>query len=374
MPPGGVRPRRPAAGEDHPTPVRRREHPAESDRVADAGVHSKSPRLIGRAAEESEAVPDIVASTDEVEPAEREDYWHHVLGDTFAPVNLEEWDHYPEPMARLGGTVRGRLFFAELTASPHIHRRTPRCIQQSDAAFFQIAVLTDGAASLEQDGRTAELTPGDFVVYENSRPFTWTFTRPWSVSVLSVPSEAVLLSDSERRTVSGRVLSGRHGLSGVVGRFVLDLIRHGEGVAQSQSEEILARTTDLAICLLTEPDQARHADAVQRSLMTRIKAYIEQNLRDSALSPAEIAAAVHISTRYLHKLFQVENESVALYMRRRRLARVRTDLLDRRLARVSIATLAHRNGFGDISGFNRAFRATYGISPGELRGSHPERR
>ncbi|MGW4533042.1 helix-turn-helix domain-containing protein [Nocardia sp. NPDC004340] len=317
-------------------------------------------------------MPDIVASTDEVKPPEREDYWHHVLGDTFAPVNLEDWDRSPDPVARMAGTVRGRLLFAELTASPHIHRRTTRCIQQSDTAFFQIAVLTDGAASLEQDGRVAELAPGDFVVYENSRPFTWTFTRPWSVSVLSVPSEAVALSDRERRTVSGRVLSGQRGLSGVVGRFVLDLIRHGEDVAEAQSEEILARTTDLAICLLAEPDQARHADAVQRSLLTRIKAYIEAHLCDPVLTPTEIAAAVNISTRYLHKLFQAENESVALYIRRRRLARVREELLDHRLTHLSIAKLAHRSGFGDISGFNRAFRATYGINPGEMRRSQPE--
>ncbi|MGV9674868.1 helix-turn-helix domain-containing protein [Nocardia sp. NPDC003482] len=318
-------------------------------------------------------MPDISAATDEVEPSELEGYWHHVLGDTFAPVNLEGWDLSPDPMARLTGTVRGRMLFAELTASPHIHRRTPRCIRRSDAAYFQIAVLTEGAASLEQDGRIAELMPGDFVVYENSRPFTWTFYRPWSVSVLSVPSDAVPLGEGERRGVSGRVLSGRHGLSAVVGRFVLDLVRHGADVPESRSEEILARTTDLAVCLLAEPGEVRHADAAQRSLTTRVKAYIEQHLSDPALSPNDIAAAAHISTRYLHKLFQAENESVALYIRRRRLTRVRAELLERRWAHLSIATLAHRNGFGDISGFHRVFRATYGISPGALRRGHARR-
>ncbi|WP_019927411.1 helix-turn-helix domain-containing protein [Nocardia sp. BMG111209] len=317
-------------------------------------------------------MPDISASTDDVEPPEREDYWHHTLGDTFASVNLEGWNSSPEPAARLAGTVRGRLLFAELTATPHVHRRTVRCIRQSDAAFFQIAVLTAGAASLAQAGRVAELTPGDFVVYDNSRPFTWTFTEPWSVSVLSVPSEAVRLSDTERSAVSGRVLSGRRGLSGVVGRFVLDLIRHGAELAESQSEEVLARTTDLALCLLAEPGGTRHADATQRSLMARIEAQIDSRLRDPGLGPAEIAAAVNISTRYLHKLFRAENESVARYIRRRRLAGVREELLDHRLAHLSIATLAHRWGFGDISGFNRAFRATYGVSPGEMRRGHPD--
>ena len=46
-------------------------------------------------------------------------------------------------------------------------------------------------------------------------------------------------------------------------------------------------------------------------------------------------------------------------------------LLDPRLSRLSIASIAHDRGFGDISGFNRAFRATYGISPSELRQGHP---
>ncbi|MEU8899428.1 helix-turn-helix domain-containing protein [Nocardia sp. NPDC048505] len=317
-------------------------------------------------------MPDIAASTDEIEPAEREDYWHHILADTFAPVRLEGWDRSPDPTARLHGTTRGRLLFAELTATPHVHRRTPRCIRASDAAFFQIAVLTAGAASLAQDGRVAELTPGDFVVYENARPFTWTFTRPWSVSVLSIPAAAVPLTDKERRAAAGRPLSGRHGLSGVVGRFVLDLIRHGAELADSRSEEVLARTTDLALCLLAEPDDARHADAAQRSLVPRIKAHIDWHLRDPGLTPAEIAAAMNISTRYLHKLFQAENESVALYLRRRRLACVRAELLDRRLEHLSIAALAHRGGFGDLSGFNRAFRATYGVSPGEMRRGHPD--
>ncbi|MEC3953113.1 helix-turn-helix domain-containing protein [Nocardia sp. CDC153] len=229
-----------------------------------------------------------------------------------------------------------------------------------------------GEATLEKDGRVAALAPGDFAVYENSRPFTWTFTRPWSVSVLSVPSDAVALSESARRSASGRALSGRDGLSGVVGRFVLDLIRHGADVAEERSEEILARTTDLALCLLAAPDSVGYTDAAQRSLMMRIKAHIEQHLADSTLSPGEIAAAVNISTRYLHKLFQAEHESVALYIRRRRLARVRDQLLDHRLAHLGIATLVHRNGFGDISGFNRAFRAAYGVSPGEMRRGHPQ--
>ena len=51
-----------------------------------------------------------------------------------------------------------------------------------------------------------------------------------------------------------------------------------------------------------------------------------------------------------------------------RLQRCRRDLLDPRLADRSVAAIAFGWGFGDLSGFNRAFKAAYGVTPRELRG------
>lgn len=311
---------------------------------------------------------DDEVSTDSVERSEREAFWHHVLADTFAPVRLEGWTHDGiESGARLSGTRRGRMLFAELDATPHIHRRTPRHIRQSDATFFQVAVLTKGAASLEQEDRLAPLAPGDMVVYENSRPFTWTFTEPWSVAVVSLPREAVRLTDSERREMSARRLSGQAGLSGVVARFVVDATRHASEIPETHSERVLAQVSDLAISLLATPANSGYAEARQRVLIERVKGYIETRFRDPALTPDEIAAAVNISTRYLHRLFEAEHETVALYLRGRRLRCARNDLLDPRRSNRSVAAIAHDCGFGDVSGFNRAFRAAFGITPRELR-------
>ena len=317
---------------------------------------------------------DAVVSTDAVKPADREGFWHDVLADTFAPVQLQGWADHADPAASLSGTRRGRLLFAELEATPHVHRRTPRHIRQADAMYFQIAVLTKGVASLQQDDRIAELVPGDLVVYENSRPFTWTFTQPWAVAVLSIPSEAVRLADSERRVLSARRLSGQEGLCGVVARFVLDLTRHASEIDDAQSERVLAQASDLAISLFATPANTEYADAWQRSTLDRIKAYIETHYRDPTLKPDEIAVAANISTRYLHKLFEGEHETVALYVRGLRLEHARADLLDPRLNRASIAAIAHGCGFGDISGFNRAFKAAYAMNPSDLRRGIPRPR
>ncbi len=177
------------------------------------------------------------------------------------------------------------------------------------------------------------------------------------------------LSDSERRLISARRLDGTTGLTGVVSRFLLDLARHSEGLPAEQSERVLAHASDLVVTLLSDrlDGGTRARGAVQRSLMLRIKDYIHRRLCDPALGPAEIAAAVNISTRYLHKLFEAEHHTVALYIKGLRLDRARRDLLDPRLAGRPISAIAYACGFGDLSGFNRAFKQAYAVSPNELR-------
>jgi AraC-like DNA-binding protein len=63
-------------------------------------------------------------------------------------------------------------------------------------------------------------------------------------------------------------------------------------------------------------------------LLLRVQAFIEERLGDPALSPGMIAAANHISLRYLHKLFEPQSRTVAGFIRERRLERCRRDLAD----------------------------------------------
>ncbi|MEV6993119.1 helix-turn-helix domain-containing protein [Streptomyces sp. NPDC093228] len=78
------------------------------------------------------------------------------------------------------------------------------------------------------------------------------------------------------------------------------------------------------------------------------------------MSPGAIAAAHNISLRSLHRLFQEQNLTVAGWIRARRLERCRRD--DR-----PARAIAARWGFADPAHFNRAFRAAYGMPPGDYR-------
>lgn len=96
--------------------------------------------------------------------------------------------------------------------------------------------------------------------------------------------------------------------------------------------------------------------------------YIERHLSNAALSPAMIAAALHVTPAYLHKIFSVENsETVSRYIQRRRLQECARALQDRSRAKRNITDIALGFGFNSLPHFCRVFKAFYGVNPGEFR-------
>jgi len=315
-----------------------------------------------------EAVVSTILSTEGLARGERQAFWRQALSETFVPLIVGE-----VTADRFEGSIRsdwlGRLMVAEVASTAQDVRRTSREISRTDAEYFQIGMVCRGVGRVAQDGREAILGPGDFAVFETTRPFRWSFGGDWDVGVVTLPRASVGLSEAESRLLTARRLDGQNGLTGVVSRFLRDLGSHADRLSGRQSERVLADVTDLVLALLGDwvDDSDAVRSSVQRSLMFRIKDYIDRRLADPTLGPAEIAAAVNISTRYLHKLFAAEHRSVSQYIRGLRLERCRRDLLDPRLADQSISAIAFGWGFGDLSGFNRAFRATFGVTPREVR-------
>jgi AraC-like DNA-binding protein len=109
------------------------------------------------------------------------------------------------------------------------------------------------------------------------------------------------------------------------------------------------------------------SESRENALLLRVHAFIEARLGDPRLSPAMIAAPHHISLRSLHKLFEPRRETVASWIRQRRLERCRQDLLDPAQAHLPVSAIAMRWGFIDPTHFNRSFRRAHGVPPGQYR-------
>ena len=102
-------------------------------------------------------------------------------------------------------------------------------------------------------------------------------------------------------------------------------------------------------------------------ILLNVKSYVEANLGNPDLDPADISRASFISTRYLHKLFEAEGISVGQWIRSERLDRCRRDLVDPSLRSQTILEIASRWGLTGPQHFSRLFRSTYGCSPSDYR-------
>jgi AraC family transcriptional activator of tynA and feaB len=104
---------------------------------------------------------------------------------------------------------------------------------------------------------------------------------------------------------------------------------------------------------------------VRAGRLTEARRHIDCHLADPDLSPGSVAAALRISVRALHLLFEQACSRFARYVARRRLEECRAALLGNP-ARPA-ADIAFAWGFGSLSGFYRAFHAEFGMAPGDLQ-------
>ncbi|GAA3809249.1 helix-turn-helix transcriptional regulator [Streptomyces chiangmaiensis] len=129
---------------------------------------------------------------------------------------------------------------------------------------------------------------------------------------------------------------------------------------------------DLTAALLahhSEQQALLPAGSRQHVLFEQISAYITTHLHDPALTPGSPAAALYISTRCLHGLFQQHAATVGEVIRQQRLARCRRDLADPSPRTVPVSTIAMRWGYPRPSDFTRTFHAAVGVTPSEYRAS-----
>lgn len=297
------------------------------------------------------------------------DAFREAVSSTFVPLLAEPGDAGTFH-GRVTHTELGSLLLAEVAAGPHVIGRSSRLIRRADPECYKLSLQVAGRGVLTQDGQQAVLAPGDLVLYDTSRPYELRFDGAFQMIVLMFSRSLLQVPEPSVRTLAGRRLPGDHGLAGLVGPFVAGLARQAGRCAVGANLALSDAVLDMLAAALADELGAGAAAANgprQALLLRRIKSYIEDELADPDLGPAGIAAAHHISPRYLRKLFEGEGDSVARWIRSRRLEHCRRDLGRADLGDRSVSAIAARWGFADAAHFSRLFKATYGRSPREYR-------
>lgn len=116
---------------------------------------------------------------------------------------------------------------------------------------------------------------------------------------------------------------------------------------------------------IADPRQDRSLDAVRAGRLEAINRHIVSNLARPDLSPDRAAAAVGISVRQLHLLFEPTGTTFSRRVLALRLKRAEQLLLDGPDRPVTAVALAC--GFDSLATFYRAFKAETGMTASEFR-------
>ncbi|AZM93821.1 helix-turn-helix domain-containing protein [Streptomyces sp. W1SF4] len=299
-------------------------------------------------------------------PRERADYWCELVSGTFIPLDVRL--HEPVPSA---GTIASRslgpLQISEVEAGPQTVDRSARRIAQGGEEYLTVTLQRRGTARLTQDGRQALVGPGSFTCSDAGRPYLREQPDAFRFTTFRVHKTSLGVSDDDLRAATGTLFDGVSGTSGLVAAFLGRLARQAAGFDPHTGHRLALTASDLLALLVRErrgrldPRAPEHA----RGMLTRVQEYVLLHLGDPGLCPERVAAAHHVSVRYLHKLFHAEGTTLGRWVLRERLERCRRELARPGRGVPAVGAVAQRWGFVSPSHFSRAFRAAYGMSPRE---------
>lgn len=302
-----------------------------------------------------------------VEATDDFEQWREHVSNAFVPL-----DAVSVGAARFEGSVGSAslrsLKLSEVAGRQVDVRRTRATIRCADPGLIKVGMQLTGHGVITQHNHRAVLAPGDFAVYDTREPYDLRFDGDFSMFVLMFPRDRLRIGAQRLTDITARRIDGNHGLGQLMSTFLA-------GLRRSLADGSLPTTAmfeDAIFDLLGATLEAEGAHTPPGSvLLVEAESVIDSTLADPSLSTAAIAAQLHISTRYLQKLFEAEGRTVSGWIRGRRLEQCRRDLSDPRLRPDSIATICARHGLPDQSSFSKLFRAAYGVSPSDYRADPP---
>jgi AraC-like DNA-binding protein len=289
---------------------------------------------------------------------ERRAAWVDAHAEVLFPLHIDFATDGADFAGRMDSCTLGPLALLRVRGEATVVSRTARTIANADPEHLQVAVPIDGPCAVEQGGRATLLRQGDVACFDSSRPFRVPHGGAFDLLLLSLPLEVLGVPADHARARTALRISGTTGAGALLSSMLRQLwlgLEAGEIAPGTVQRPALP--------------ERRPGGSSPARLASAAKAYAERHLGDPDLGPTTIARAHHVSVRGLHAAFASEGDTVAGWIRRRRLERIRDALRDPALSHVSIARIAATWGLTNHSHFSRTFRREFGMPPRAARHS-----
>ncbi|MGC7103060.1 AraC family transcriptional regulator [Amycolatopsis lurida] len=319
-----------------------------------------------------------VFRSEDVPAADRFDYWRQRIRQSHAPAEMTS-DHIADFHANDRLVELAAIQVSALDVAPMRVRRTPLLVRRSDPELYHLTLTPRGGLDATRADSTVTCNSRDWYLHDTSHTYDLNLReaagcRTFSAVETSIPKALLPLPPGRVEQMLGRRISGREGIGALLADLLTRLLTDTGSYRPADGPRLATVVLDLVAALLAhllDAEDRLPPETRRRALTRRIQAFIHQHLHNPHLTPGDVAAAHHISTSYLHRLFQDEETTVAAWIRRQRLERARRDLTAPALRATPIHRIATRWGFTHPATFTRAFHAAYGMSPTQHRDQAP---
>lgn len=309
----------------------------------------------------------MLLSTDTVRPSDRIAYWRDVVCETFVALDCRSTLR-EQFRGSIASHDAGGLNFTRVDSDAHRVVRTKKLISRSADDVMLVSLAIQGNGRVVQDGREAQLDPGDLALYDTTRPYELLFDGPFAQWVLKVSRAEMRRRLGRPEMLTAARVPGATPLGRLTRDFLIGFAALPATIPCSVQERLAGQALDLIAMALSEHAPARASQGAYRTVLAaRMRGFIEQNLHRADLDGVAIAGAFRVSARSVRDVFAADDTTPGRYILARRLERARTLLADSAQRQRAIGEIAHAAGLTDPAHFSRSFRAAFGQSPREAR-------
>ncbi|NBA94753.1 transcriptional regulator FeaR [Pseudomonas sp. R5(2019)] len=234
-------------------------------------------------------------------------------------------------------------------------------LARSDAAHYYAAFQLNGQACMEQAGHSIELLPGDVTLIDSTQPSNFVYTGQSRQLSLVLPRQLVEHSLRFAGVKCGQRIPASSSGALLARQLILESTRQPDfSVPESEA------TLEAIVSLLRPAISALEPEDAHDRLLRKAMRYIDEQLCGEELCPERLAREIGVSVRGLYRLFAKKGLVVAQYIKNRRLDFCAQSLRQSG-AEQKLSALGYAWGFADSSHFSTAFKARFGVSPGEYR-------
>ena len=311
-------------------------------------------------------------STDEIPPHDRIAFWCDFFAQQahcFTPCDI------PDPVtfraAARGESGSGFALLEIESGLQHIRRTTSDIARDKAEAFFvrryhTPVIWKSGPRSTPVD---LQHEAGDFCVSATEWAFDAEAKEPVAFAFLVVPQSVLSpLLAGGRLTRPFRVAANST-LGQLLGTALDAASAQVPLLSPALATAVLRNLAGLIalVCGASDEGQAVGRSSVQAARLEAVKQHIKEHLAEPALSPASAAAALGISVRQLHLLFEPTGTTFGQHVLRQRLLRCRDGIAATTGTTRKVTDIAFGWGFNSMATFYRAFAAEFGAAPSALR-------